>query len=297
MTSIQINDGGDAISPADDSVCIAAAGAWPFVSRRVYKLAGEVESIWTSRQHRKSLGRRRAASSLATWVFNPQSLNWWIGCIFAIGSSLFAAGSLLTLVPQLAKASGLEANINAIFFAGSIPFTTAAWLQLFQAANAGRSPNQSRKLFGWRPHDVGWLSCALQFAGTILFNFNTFDGMIPGLNWFQSDLAVWTPNILGSLLFFASGYLAWIETCHAHWSFQPREIAWWIVAINLLGCISFLLSAFWGISLPTTPEDWPTISVAFTLAGAICFLIGALLMLPEAEQSTSEPTTADATTA
>ena len=28
----------------------------------------------------------------------------------------------------------------------------------------------------------GWLSCALQFPGTVLFNFNTFHAMIPGLN-------------------------------------------------------------------------------------------------------------------
>ena len=31
------------------------------------------------------------------------------------------------------------AQINAIFFAGSIPFTTAGYLQLYQAANADES--------------------------------------------------------------------------------------------------------------------------------------------------------------
>ena len=105
-------------------------------------------------------------------------------------------------------------------------------------------------LFGWRPHDIGWLSRALQFIGTILFNFNTFDAMIPSLNWFQQDLLIWVPDIVGSILFLASGYLAFIETCHAHWAWNPRSISWWVVFTNLLGCVGFMISALFAIVLP-----------------------------------------------
>jgi predicted membrane protein len=137
-------------------------------------------------------------------------------------------------------------------------------------------------LFGWRPHDIGWLSSALQFVGTILFNFNTFDAMIPSLNWFQQDLVIWTPNIIGSILFLASGYLAFIETCHAHWAWKPKSISWWIVFTNLLGCVGFMSSALFAIVLPGTPNvEAITYSVLFTLLGAIGFLAGSLLMLPE----------------
>ena len=138
-------------------------------------------------------------------------------------------------------------------------------------------------LLGWRPHDIGWLSCALQFIGTIFFNINTFDAMIPSLTWFQKDLVIWAPNIIGSILFLASGYLAFIETCHAHWAWKPKSISWWVVFANLLGCVGFMLSALFAIVLPGPPNiEAVTLAVLFTLKGAVGFLIGSLLMLPEA---------------
>jgi hypothetical protein len=219
----------------------------------------------------------------------PWQLNWWIGVVFALGSTLFAVGSVLTLAPDLARTWSLDSvTINAIFFAGSIPFTTAAYLQLFQAANATDFANHDkpasprRTWFGWRPRDVGWLSSALQFAGTLLFNVSTFDAMLPGLNWLQQDRAVWLPDFLGSILFLVSGYLAFIETCHAHWAWNPRSLSWWITFANLLGCVAFMISAVFAFVPPQPPElDAAGISVTFTLLGAIGFLVGSMLMVPE----------------
>jgi hypothetical protein len=196
---------------------------------------------------------------------------------------------VVSLAPALATAWSLDSTaINAVFFAGSIPFTIAAYLQLFQAANAGESPRDDTRssgrpvLFGWRPHEIGWLSSALQLVGTILFNINTFDAMLPSLDWLQQDLAIWAPDFVGSILFLASGYLAFIETCHAHWAWKPSSISWWVVFFNLLGCIGFMIAALFAFVLPGSPNvDAVTISIVFTLQGAICFLIGSLLMLPE----------------
>jgi hypothetical protein len=196
----------------------------------------------------------------------------------------------LILVPALAQQWSFDTNaINATFFAGSIPFTIAAYLQLFQAANAGEfaphgrsMPNPHVQLFGWRPHDIGWLSCALQLVGTVLFNVNTFDAMLLGLDWLQQDLAIWAPDFAGSIFFLASGYLAFAETCHAHWAWKPRLLSWWVVFVNLLGCVAFMVSAVFAFVPPKEPGfDALTISVAFTLIGAAGFLIGSLLMLPE----------------
>ncbi len=272
------------------------SGPWPFVTRRIHRRADGSLAVWSSRHHRKGLVSREAGEAIAIartllrCLWMPQQLSWWIGSIFAVGSLLFAVASVLSLSPTIARAWPLTANeINLIFFAGSIPFTIAAYLQLYQAANAGEFPRDAsrftrrRVLFGWRPHDIGWLSSALQFVGTILFNFNTFDAMIPSLNWFQQDLLIWAPNIIGSILFLASGYLAFIETCHAHWAWKPSSISWWVVFTNLLGCIGFMISAVFAIVLPGTPNtEAMTISVLFTLLGAIGFLVGSLLMLPEA---------------
>ena len=215
--------------------------------------------------------------------------------VFAAGSLLFIAASLGSLFPKLWLhwKPGAQ-TINAIFFAGSIPFTVAAYLQLVQAAGAADAttsaetdtlPAQPKCRWnqcGWYPVHIGWLSCACQFAGTILFNFNTLDAMLPGINWFQQDLLIWVPNLLGSLLFLTSGYLAFAEAGHANWSWHPSSISWWVVAINLFGCISFLIAAVLAISLPDGPH--PLLlrySLAFTFLGACAFLIGALLMLPE----------------
>jgi hypothetical protein len=219
----------------------------------------------------------------------PQQLNWWIGVVFAVGSLLFLLGSLLSLAPVLARTWSLDTNeINAIFFAGSIPFTTAAYLQLFQAANAGKFSPQGRRVprrvvwFGWQPQDIGWLCCALQFPGTVLFNVNTFDAMHPGWGWLQQDLTIWLPNLSGSILFLASGYLAFIETCHSHWTWETANISWWVTFVNFLGCVGFMISALFAFVPPGSPSfDAVKVSVTFTLIGAGCFLIGSLLMLPE----------------
>jgi hypothetical protein len=216
-------------------------------------------------------------------------LNWWIGIIFAIGSSLFVLGSIFTLEPRIALDASLDTTgVNAVFFAGSIPFTTAAYLQLYQAANAGDFTMQGLQarqrpvLFGWRPHDIGWLSCALQFLGTILFNVNTFDAMLPDFDWLQQDMAVWVPDIAGSILFLASGYLAFIETCHKHFAWRPERISWWVTLMNLLGCAAFMVSAVFAVVLPkSTDIETAGLAVVFTLIGGAGFLIGSLLMLPE----------------
>jgi hypothetical protein len=136
--------------------------------------------------------------------------------------------------------------------------------------------------FGWRPQDIGWLSSALQFVGTILFNINTLDAMLPSLDWLQQDLEIWAPDFIGSILFLASGYLAFIETSHAHWAWKPKSISWWVVFINLLGCVAFMISAVLAVVLPgATITSMVTLSIVFTLIGAIGFLVGSLLMLPE----------------
>jgi hypothetical protein len=284
--------------PSDTQI-LEATGPGPFITRRVYRLRDRRQRIWQAREHRKKLARAGAIKLLGfsklivLCLWNPRQLNWWIGLIFALGAALFMLGSLLFLAPELARDWSLDANaINAIFFAGSIPFTTAAYLQLFQAANAGEfsfGETVSARptiFFGWQPKNIGWLSCVLQFAGTLLFNLNTFDAMHPGLNWLQEDMAVWVPNFLGSVLFLASGHLAFAEAGHSFLSWDPGGISWWVTFVNLLGCLAFMISAVFAF-VPPTPFSFEAgmVSVFFTAIGAAGFLIGSLLMLPETAAS------------
>lgn len=268
---------------------IEQRGPWPFISRRSYRRPDGVLHVRESRAHRKGFHRAAVARAGAEgrWWWIPGQLNWWIGVLFALGASLFALGAVLALVPALARAWSLGASgINAVFFAGSFPFTIAAYLQLYQAANAGAldssGASRVKVWLGWRPGDIGWLSCVLQLMGTLLFNVNTFDALLPNLDWLQQDLVIWGPDIAGSVLFLVSGHLAFAETCHAHWAWRPTSLSWCVVFANLLGCVAFMISAVFAFVPPAAPTlDALTTSITFTLIGALGFLVGSLLILPE----------------
>jgi hypothetical protein len=147
--------------------CRESSGPPPFVTRRVFQRSDGSLTVWHSRHHRKGLVRQEVARAeavsrlLLRCLWMPAKLNWWIGIVFALGSILFASASVLSLSPALAARFSLEPeSINAVFFAGSIPFTVAAYLQLFQAANAppfsisGDTTGKIR-FFGWKPSDIG----------------------------------------------------------------------------------------------------------------------------------------------
>ena len=272
--------------------CVESVGPWPFITRRIYQHRDGSKIVWHSREHRKQLVRNQLteASKLFNFLWMPKKLNWWIGIIFAIGALCFAVAGWLSLNPTLARSWSLDLKaVNTIFFIGSIPFTTASYLQLYQSANTEALPRgvvhnpKKTILFGWCPTDIGWLSCILQFIGTIMFNVSTFNAMKLSLPWLLQDILICTPNLLGSILFLISGYLAFIEVCHSYWAFKPRSICWWIGLSNLLGCIGFIISAGFAIVLPSVQNVIAAeLSLLFTVMGALFFFVGAALMLPEA---------------
>ncbi|MEZ5502456.1 MAG: hypothetical protein R3E50_07250 [Halioglobus sp.] len=288
--------GSDAVNPmqqsGDQGTIVESAGPWPFITQKVALRAGGLRETVSARLHRKGLASTASLVEhrLLAGLWQPRRLNWWIGTVFALGAALFALGSVLSLAPELAHCVSMDnAAIGAVYFAGSIPFTTAAYLQLYQAANAPaweagpQQPPRARRWLGWRPRNIGWVSCALQFAGTLLFNINTFDGMRTDMGWLREDVAVWAPDVVGSVLFLASGYLAFAETCHRHFAWLPASLSWWVTSFNLLGCVAFMVSAVYAFVSPD-PGGFGdgTLAVAFTLVGALGFLAGSLLMLPEA---------------
>jgi multisubunit Na+/H+ antiporter MnhG subunit len=61
-----------------------------------------------------------------------------------------------------------------------------------------------------------------------------------------------------------------------------RTLEWWIAAVNLLGCILFLMAAIASYVVPDTGDilDLAAANVTTSL-GALCFLIGAVLLLSE----------------
>ncbi|WP_202913470.1 hypothetical protein [Acuticoccus sediminis] len=272
-------------------------GPWPFVTLRRYRHGGR-PFVWRAREHRKGTkpaARGLDAAALPFW--QRPFYNWLTGLLFAVGAFLFLAGSTMTLAPETFGGASTMA-INVVFFLGSIPFTTAGYLQHFQAANApafhpdpavastaaaAATRRRGRvALIGWHPHSPGWISTFTQFVGTVAFNFNTGDALLAPEGWLVRELAIWGPDLVGSGLFLVSGYLAYIEAGHAYWSIRPRDLDWWIVTINLLGCAAFMASAVLAF-IPSGPEPlWITAASTATLwLGALCFLVGALLLMRE----------------
>ncbi|MFG1479305.1 hypothetical protein V5F53_11675 [Xanthobacter sp. V4C-4] len=265
-----------------------SAGPWPFITFRSYVLAGR-HIIWRARQHRKGLDRTaRAVEAEPVPCWQSETYNWITGLVFAIGSALFMLGAALSLIPREVwpPSAGIA---NAVFFAGSLPFTVAGYMQHFQAANAGAfslapTPAAPRAIavIGWQPRSVGWLSTFTQFLGTLAFNLNTFDALHAPEGATAQDLLVWAPDLLGSLLFLVSGYLAFIETSRGYWSWKPKMLAWRIVFANLLGCIAFMTAAVLAY-VPAGPEaGWiPVLANVHLFLGALGFLVGALLSMRE----------------
>lgn len=209
------------------------------------------------------------------------AFNDWTGALFALGAALFAIGCSLLLWPSVAHRFSLASQqINLFFFIGSIPFTLAALLQLTQAELVGDLHHNGQRIgSSWRLYSIGWLACLLQFVGTLLFNVSTWEALYPGSTWLQQDLDNWLPDIAGSVLFLASGYLAFVETCRRHGLWMPKNYTWWITAINLLGCVAFMGAACLALYLPHgLPPGFIDLSTFLTLVGAIAFFVGAVML-------------------
>jgi len=194
----------------------------------------------------------RAERAVREW-WRPVEAGWWMGVLFALGSTCFAVASFISQ-----WASVPRPGIGVTFFAGSIFFTTAAFVQLRTSVTRAEK-----------------LASLIQFVGTLFFNISTFEGMKRGFDARQTDLRVWTPDVFGSICFLVSSALACVAV-------RRPSTAWRIAALNLLGSVFFGVSAVAALVEPSTSEPVSAaIANAGTTAGALCFLAGALMLLPK----------------
>jgi hypothetical protein len=176
----------------------------------------------------------------------------WVGAGFAIGSLCFILGPF----PGFVQLVGARADAW-VFFVGSLFFTAAAGLELAHA-----TIDRSRR-------DATWWSAAIQFAGTLFFNFSTFDVLLADLSTLQEDRLIWAPDALGSACFLASAVIGYRA------SSPPRRMA----AINLAGCIFFGISAIASYIVPDTGSILDLAAANWnTVLGALCFFVAALML-------------------
>jgi hypothetical protein len=210
------------------------------------------------------------------------ALTRWIGWLFAVGSLCFFVASVASQWDDTPRTA-----IGVTFFAGSILFTGAGYLQHHGSVREVVT-GDPLKGSGTRPHRPGtWsrkhadvLASLIQLVGTILFNVNTFDALQANLDATQADLRVWTPDAIGSVCFLVSSQIAFSNVSRAWVAFRWRDRDWQVAAANLLGAIAFAVAAVASLVVPDTDAALSqTLANAGTAAGAVGFLAGALLML------------------
>ena len=237
---------------------------------------------WSSRDHRKHASRLssvRLRHDTVWWA--PHRASWWVAVLFIVASACF----LVAPLPLFAEQVGAS-TVGVVYFVGSIFFTSAATLQWLETINTGPVPPSSSegstRLLAWEPHRIDWWSSGVQLIGTIAFNATTFRALSTAEDQSSYDQVVWRPDAIGSICFLVAGYLAYVEVAGRLLERPPRTLEGSVVTVNLLGCAAFGAAAVAGYVVPST-GDLLNLAVAnaATALGALCFLVGAALMLPE----------------
>jgi YrhK-like protein len=194
---------------------------------------------------------------------------------FAVGSACFFIGPF----PGFVELVGVGAD-GVVFFAGSVFFTLAAALELREG---------TLRLGRWAS-DPSWWSAAIQFVGTLLFNVDTFDAMQSSLSSEQEDRLVFAPDLVGSACFLVSGLLAYRVAAGPRLLHPAtRDRSWRMAAVNLVGCIFFMISAIASYVVPSSGSMLDLAAANWTTGlGALCFFIGALMLLPRSDAKASQ---------
>jgi hypothetical protein len=226
------------------------------------------------------------------------SVNGRIGTTFMVGAACFAVASIPAIADLISAAA-----VGAIYFVGSIFFTTAGAMQFFSSTRA-----RDR------------LASLIQLVGTVFFNVNTFLALLDAIEPTDRDLLIWAPDALGSIAFLVSSGIAQLvalddvragigraaqsrrrrggwpsplqrlrfalrrEWRRARADLRSDEV--WIAAINLAGSIAFGISAVAAYVVPDTGEVVNAAAVStWTLAGALCFFVAAYMLVEERQDA------------
>jgi hypothetical protein len=231
--------------------------------RGVLAVAGESGSAVTARVDAATERRLRRINAISATAF-------------VLGGSLFALGAVLAQAdlggPRLSA---------AVYLAGGVFFTTGAYAALLQVANAprGADPDGLLRTAPWRwwslePGRLDWSSAVTLFVGTLFFGVSLIVALLGTVSVAQEHRLVWSPEVLGCVLFLVSGHLALTEMHHDRPRGQRLDLGYWIVVVNQLGSVLFMVAAVAAFVRPAS-GDALAVGIANwgTLTGALCFAI------------------------
>ncbi|MET0999593.1 MAG: hypothetical protein ABWX73_12820 [Marmoricola sp.] len=184
-------------------------------------------------------------------------LNLVAAVSFVVGGSLFALGAVMAQLDV-----GSLVAVNLTYLVGGIFFSAGGYASIRLAP----------------PHQRQRHSAVVLFVGTLLFAVSLVAAFAAGLTPRQSDGWIWLPDMLGCVCFLVSGHLAMLEVGAGRVRVRPRDIAWWVVAVNQVGSILFFLAGLAAFVRPATSEAIDAGLVNWgTFAGALCFAVGGVI--------------------
>jgi hypothetical protein len=197
---------------------------------------------------------------------------------FLIGGSLFAIGA------ALAQAGVGTIACATVYLVGGFFFSTGGYTSVLQVVNEPEggwdavAPAARWRWWSREPRRLQWLSAVVLFVGTLVFAINLVDSFIQELSPAEADRLVWSPDMVGCALFLVSGHLAMVGIGGSWRFWLRRDLGWWIVAVNQLGSVLFMVSAVASFIRPSTGNALATgIANWGTLTGALCFAIAGLM--------------------
>ena len=145
------------------------------------------------------------------------------------------------------------------------------------------------RLWSWLPHDLNWVAAATQFPGTLFFNVSTTAALTHNMTAAEEDRRVWRPDLYGSTLFLVASAVAILAVSHSTRDDPRVRLPRWISWLNMLGSVLFMASALASYVLPRSDDVLSNrVAITGTLLGALCFLIGAMLVFPAWQASATE---------
>ena len=220
--------------------------------------------------------------------WDPREADWWVAACFAVGSLCFVLGA----TPGYLNLVGVEAD-GITYFVGSIWFTTAAWLQVLVSTGAIGTGTRTRRAARWRtvaraPRQAEWWAGIVQFGGTLCFNVSTFLALEHNLSATEANHRVWAPDAFGSIAFLVASGLAYAAVRRPWIDWRPRDLDWSVTTLNMVGSIAFGASAVAAKVITTTGDlRNEQLANAGTWIGGVCFLLGAIFLIPE--EATAKP--------
>lgn len=217
---------------------------------------------WNARWHRRQRSHTPSGQ---------RSISWWLSVLFTIGSVLFVAGGIATIV-------GLDRPAAWMNLIGSIAFSVGATVALIEAAVAAKRLNLPGFAGLWAT--AGGKAAIIQIIAAVgFFQIAMITGIITDLNWVTTDVWLWTPSTIGSIGFVTSSMISLQEARPA------ADIGTAASTANLAGSVCFLLGSLAGY-LAQGPIRIPGNDFAnpVFLIGSVLFLAGSAAGLAELRQ-------------